>query len=847
MKGAKLEPGAARMTFLAVLAIVWSGCGALGQTESPGRETYAEEAARLAPLVESGDAAADIVEDLYFAWIRSGQYALARSRFEELAAEHPNSGAIGLAAARAIRGVGDYERALLGLEPIISYADVGVAALHEKAAVLRDVGRREESDEIYSDLLNRFLDGFIRGGPDLLYVVRAMWALDQFHDANDLFRVIAQGDPNNAEVFLAWGDLLAEKYNDEEAVASYQDALALDPNMPEAHLGIARLLAATNPEQSKAALETALAVNPNFIEAHLFRAERRIGTEEYDVADGIIESVLAVNPRSAHALALLATTHYLRDDESEFERYVAEVLGTNPSYSEMYFILAERCVNVRQYAKAVEFAREAILLDPRHWKAYNLLGINLLRIGEEEEGLASLETSYDNDPFNIWTVNTLTLIDSLEDFDRIETEHFRIKLHKEEREALEPYVTDLLEEVYDTLTTKYEFIPDGPITFEMYPDHEDFAVRTLGLPGLGGLGVSFGKVIVMDSPSARPPESFNWGSTLWHEFAHVITLQITDHRIPRWFSEGISVYEERRARPGWGDDLGMDFLLAIQADQFLPIAELNNGFVRPDNPGQISLSYYQASLVCEYIDEQHGFDAIRQMLALFKDGRNTEQALREVLRLGFAEFDDAFSGWVESRTGGIDVEAFRTLLQDGHQAFGDGDLDRTVELLTEAVEAYPEYTSEFNPYETLADVYVQQGDTSSAIAVLDEFISYSEYAYGTYLQLAGLLVEAGELGGAIDVLNLALYVHPLDLDGHRELGSALLTEERYEAAVREYQTLIALKTPDLADTYFKLATAQFSTGDRTGARRSILRSLEIAPSFEAAQELLLRIAGRGNL
>ena len=103
------------------------------------------------------------------------------------------------------------------------------------------------------------------------------------------------------------------------------------------------------------------------------------------------------------------------------------------------------------------------------------------------------------------------------------------------------------------------------------------------------------------SPWIRPPraqpDTFNWGSTLWHEFTHVITLQITDHKIPRWFSEGLSVYEERKAFPGWGDDLKLDYLRAIKDKKLLPIAELNDGFIRPKFPEQVLVSYYQASLL----------------------------------------------------------------------------------------------------------------------------------------------------------------------------------------------------------------------------------------------------------
>ena len=833
--------------FRVLIPLLVTSCGALGQSDNAGpierarRGEYREAVSGLESMVRSGSMDSDVVDSLYYAWVRQGDYETAIEQFEQLSEANPNAAPIRLGAARANRLVGNYERALEHVEEILNFADVGTAAQNEKAGLLVDLGRRDEANEIYNNLIGRFEDGFIGRNDELVYVARAMWALEFFHDANDAFRIVTQANPRDAESFLAWGDLLAEKYNDPEAVASYQDALSIDPNMPLAHLGIAIVLADDDPERSQESLDRALEVNPNLIEGHLLRARQRIDAEQYDDADEETARALEINPRSAEALSLLAATSYLRGNEAEFEGYVQQVLGTNPGYSAMYVTLGELCVSVRLYQQAVEFAREAIRLNPRDWKAMSLLGINLLRIGEEEEGTAALEAAYEGDAFNVWTVNTLTLLDSFVNFDRLETEHFNVKLHKDESAALAPYVTDLLEEAWDTLSAKYGYEPDWPITFEMFPDHEDFAVRTLGLPGLGALGVAFGKVVVMDSPSARPPEEFNWGGTLWHEFAHVITLGTTDHKIPRWFSEGLSVYEERKAVPGWGDDLQIDYLSAINDDQFLPIADLNNGFVRPTNPGQVILSYYQASLVCDYIDETYGFDAILEMLAAYKDGRNTEEVFEAALGIGLGAFDREFAGWVGARVAFINVEQFRNLTQEGFAAFEAGNLGEAAEALNRAIELYPEYTAQQNPYQLLAEVYIQMGDNARAIETLSRFAALSEYAYGTYLQLAGLMRETGDTEGAADILTRAMYIHPMDLEGHRELGQVSLDDEDFAVATREYEVLLALNVPDLANTYFNLASAQYGAGQVAEARRSILRCLEIAPSFEAAQDLLLRI------
>ncbi len=244
---------------------------------------------------------------------------------------------------------------------------------------------------------------------------------------------------------------------------------------------------------------------------------------------------------------------YLQD--RDYEPQVAATLAINPRYGVIFNVLYHFATMTRRTGQAAQFARRAIEIAPRLWSAHLNLGMALLRMGQMEAGRIEVEKSFKGDPFNVWAKNTLDLLDAMADYKETKRGPFAIKAAAKESDVLAGYAANLLEEAAAKLTARYRFTPEGPITVELFPNHEDFAVRALGLPGLGALGVCFGQVIAQDSPSARETGDFNWGSTLWHEYTHVITLQITNYRIPRWFSEGLSVYEERRARPGWGDRL----------------------------------------------------------------------------------------------------------------------------------------------------------------------------------------------------------------------------------------------------------------------------------------------------
>ena len=461
-----------------------------------------------------------------------------------------------------------------------------------------------------------------------------------------------------------------------------------------------------------------------------------------------------------------------------------------------------------------------------------------------EAARASLDKSFAGDPYNVWTKNTLDLLDTFGRYEMRRTEHFEWMLHGDEAELLFPYASELGEEAYAELTERYGYRPAGPIRVEVYPSHADFSVRTVGLAGLGALGVSFGDVLAMDSPSAREIGDFNWGSTFWHELAHAITLGISDHRVPRWLTEGLSVLEERRARPGWGDDPSFEFLMAFQQGELHPASELNNGFIRPRSPQDLGFAYYQASLVAEMIEQEHGWDAVLRMLRGYGEGQTTTQLFGSALGTDPEAFDRQFDEYLRQRfaTELANLPRFGVELTQGRQLFEAGRLEEAQAHLERARDLFPGYAAGDGPLWLLAQIHEQRGATREAADALARLTATNEKHYAANLKLAELLETLGDPAGAAEALERAIYISPAEIELHTRLAALHEALGNRQGIIRERRAIVALDPVDRAGALYQLALAYFNAGNIEAARREVLRALEEAPSFEEAQQLLLRLS-----
>jgi tetratricopeptide (TPR) repeat protein len=594
---------------------------------------------------------------------------------------------------------------------------------------------------------------------------------------------------------------------------------------------------------------------------------RYLTNERIPEARAEAERALEVNPSSLIALTALAGAHMLAEDTAAFEQTRQRVLAINPRYAEMDATLAELAVQTRRYEEAVERAAEAVRLDGAAWDAWGLLGMNQLRLGEIDEGRVNVERAFEGDPYNPWFKNSLDLLDTFDRFEIRQTDHFDLFLHGTEAELMATYVAPIAEEAYDSLSRRYGIELEGRVRAELYISHADFSVRTLGEAGLGALGVSFGPVVVMDSPAARTQGEYNWASVFWHELSHSFHLAASEGRVPRWFSEGLAVHEQRQGRPWWGHTPNIPFVQALAAGRLKPVSELNDGFMRPDYPEQVIFSYYQASLVFQVIEERWGFDAIRSMLDGYRRGETTEALFTSVLGTPIQEFDDEFEAYLRQRFE-APLAALVQLgnppgpmaempeLQDWVRAH-PGDLIGRLRLgamlleaeryddaeihLREALRMFPEYGEADSPYWFLAQIHQERGELDQAAAALARLNALSESNYRALVREADVLEELGRPAEAAAALDKAVQVWPYEIPLHERLATMMANLDNHAAAVRERSAVLALGPSDRAQALYQLALAQRDAGDAVSARRSVLRALEVAPNFESALELLLEL------
>ncbi|MBT3530820.1 MAG: tetratricopeptide repeat protein [Gammaproteobacteria bacterium] len=778
------------------------------------------------------------------------------------------------------RTVGESEEALNILQAVVQgLGDPPVRTLVQYGSVLKFRGDKQASRQILGQAVDRYNDGLVFSSEDVAMVALASWLMDSFHDANSLFNEATRANPNNLEAHVLWGNLFLEKYNATDAERSYQEALDLNSRYTPALVGIASVVG------DERALQRALAINPNYVPAMETYAQLLLLNGREQEAQDYFTQALALNPESLKTLSTLASQAMMEEQFEDYERYLATVEGFSPGNPQFLGDVADTFGKNYRFDEAVEFARASIDADPEYWQGYTVLGGNLIRLGEEDEGRRNLEIGFENDPFNVMTSNMLTVFDTLATYRTLESEHFKVHMSDHDADILWPYLEPLLEEGWDTLTEKYGFEPEGPILIEVFEDSQDFAVRSVGLPDIGPLvGICFGKVVTLISPDTL---SANWQEIVWHEFMHVITLQMTANRMPRWLSEGISVWEEKEGREYWGRDQGLDLVRAAEQDKLLHVEDLDSGFSGARSNADLGFAYFQAYLVVDYITEEYGFEKLVDLVKQYAFIKEDGDRFNEVFDQSLNQFDSGFRGWIDQRVAEINVYVHTEDVPDEGEGHGHGVRENSSAILAElynnaslkqhmsdriednprdfqahlqlgivlfkeesfleakqsleaAYNILPSYTGYPSPPLVLSQIYEQEGNREAQLQQLEVLLQNLQHDYGSAMILADAALEEGDFDRADYYIDRAIQVDPYRSDVHQlkakyaeEIGDSQL-------AVTEYEVLLKLEVDDPVEAQTNLAEAYLRNGQALQAKENVLSALETAPSYQRAQQILLQ-------
>jgi cellulose synthase operon protein C len=682
---------------------------------------------------------------------------------------------------------------------------------------------------------------------DAYYRAEGFWGLEEWGEANEQFRLATEPANSKALYKVRWGVLLHERFNDADAAGLFEEALAKDPANARAYWGLA--LVSVDAFDGKAAeyLGKAMALDPKLAEAHELRADVALANDDREMAAAEADKAMAVENDALDAMAIHAALERIADRSDDL--WFSKIQAINPRYGEAYRCVARHLELHYRYEDAIVYYRKAIEVDPRLWSAHSALGIDLMRLGKEDEPFRELQLSYNNGYRDAATVNSLRLLDSYKNFETIRDARTILRLNKTEAALLLLYVKPELETILATYEKKYRRKLSGPVQVEVYTNHEDFAVRTMGMPGLGALGVTFGEVVAMDSPSARKPGDFNWGSTLWHEMSHVFILSATNHRVPRWFTEGLAVHEEGARRAEWKDRLTPEVLVAIRDKKLLPVSGLDRGFVYPEYPSQVIVSYFQAGSICDFIQSKWGEDKLLDMVHSYAELKSTPEVVVEDLGLLPEEFDKEYLAWINQQFGAeaAHFEEWKTKLKALYAAAEQKQYETVLEQGPAILAMYPEYVGDANVYEFMADAYKARGDAKAEARILTAYEHQGGQMPDVLKRLAALEEAAGKTAEASETLERVNYIYPVkDADLHGRLGEMLYAQKQYDGAIREFSALLESAPVDKAGAEFRLAEAYLAAGQPDKAEESVLAALEAAPGYRPAQKLLLELQGSAS-
>jgi tetratricopeptide (TPR) repeat protein len=789
---------------------------------------------------------------------------------------------------QALLATGKYPEALQAATNALAHDSRSIKLRWQAQKAYASNGQVDRSNELVDEIVQTVSSRTwaYRDAPNLVIFGQAALkkGADPKRVLNQLFDSAKKADPTLRDVYIAAGALALDKHDFDLAAKRFQEGLKQLPEDPDLHFGLGAAFAPTDDALMISSLQKALERNTNHVPSLLLFAEHHIDAEDYDEAKKTLDRIEKTNPWDPDAWAFRSIIGHLLNDRALENSALEKALKFFPQNPRVNYLIGRKLSQKYRFAEGASHQRKALEDDPAFLPARAQLAQDLLRLGDESEGWKLAEVVQKQDPYDVEAYNLANLHDTMKNFATVTNDEFLIRMTRHEAAVYGPRVLQLLTQARSNLCAKYDLQVKRPTTVEVFADQKDFAVRTFGMPGNPGyLGVCFGSVVTANGPGARFDHPVNWQAVLWHEFCHVVTLQLTHNKMPRWLSEGISVYEEFQANPTWGQHMNARYRQMIMDEELTPISKLSGAFLAPRSEEHLQFAYYESSLVVEFLVERFGLAKLKAILHDLRDGADINQTIEKhtssmsIIEGQFAafarqralelapsldfekpDFESADDDRPNPRRspppgGGGTPEQWNQWVKDHptnlwailHQAdtaFEAQEWAAAKPLLQKLVDLYPQLVGPDSPYRMLATVHRALNDTNAELQVLKRFAELDDEAPDAYMRLMELGRDAKDWSAVLKNGERYLAVNPLVAPPYRFVAEAADRAGHSATAIESYRALLELDPPDPAELHFRLAQLLHRAKDPE-AKRHLLDTLEEAPRYRAALALLLEMQG----
>lgn len=155
------------------------------------------------------------------------------------------------------------------------------------------------------------------------------------------------------------------------------------------------------------------------------------------------------------------------------------------------------------------------------------------------------------------------------------------------------------------------------------------------------LGFYSGKITVplAGIPDFYPPIV----AILTHEMTHAMLAQATNDNAPHWFQEGVAQRVE-------GVPYHENAFNMYDDTKLLSVGLLDAVLRGSPDPEMIGEAYIVAQTVVRYIEATYGSAGLAKMIASYRDGASTEEAIQQLSGMSISDFDTKLRAWGRAST-----------------------------------------------------------------------------------------------------------------------------------------------------------------------------------------------------